>query len=128
MEERFLCICCQEIAFKPVTTTCFHNICLNCLQRSFRAGVYNCPHCRHELGKNLEMEPNEQLCKALNAIFPGYENGRWLFLLLIVRIDIVSIQCLKYIFISWSLKTDQAFFVYQHQITVAKTENFHFGW
>merc|ERR1712071_413770 len=67
---------CQESAFKPVTTTCFHNICLNCLQRSFRAGVYNCPHCRHELGKNLEMEPNEQLCKALNAIFPGYENGR----------------------------------------------------
>lgn len=77
VEERFLCICCQEIVFKPITTTCLHNICINCLQRSFRAGVYTCPHCRHELGKNLKMEPNEELCLALNAIFPGYENGRW---------------------------------------------------
>jgi len=76
VEESFLCICCQEIVFKPITTTCLHNICLNCLQRSFRAGVYNCPHCRHELGKNLKMESNEELCLALNAIFPGYENGR----------------------------------------------------
>ena len=27
VEELFGCICCQEIVFKPVTTTCSHNVC-----------------------------------------------------------------------------------------------------
>lgn len=76
VEERFLCICCQEVVCKPITTSCTHNICLACLQGSFRAKVFTCPSCRHELGKNMAMEPNEDLCRALNAIFPGYENGR----------------------------------------------------
>ena len=71
-----MCICCQEVVCKPITTTCLHNICLVCLQRSFRANVYTCPCCRHELGKNTKMEPNEELVQALNAIFPGYESGR----------------------------------------------------
>ena len=76
VEERFLCICCQDIVCKPITTVCTHNLCLTCLQRSFRAEVFTCPSCRHELGKNFLMEPNEELSNALNAIFPGYESGR----------------------------------------------------
>ena len=27
VEELFTCICCQDIVYKPVTTTCAHNIC-----------------------------------------------------------------------------------------------------
>lgn len=27
VEELFMCICCQEIVFKPVSTPCKHNIC-----------------------------------------------------------------------------------------------------
>lgn len=27
VEELFMCICCQEIVFNPVTTPCKHNIC-----------------------------------------------------------------------------------------------------
>merc|ERR1712050_644253 len=35
VEEIFCCIICQDIVFKPVTTPCSHNICLECLERSF---------------------------------------------------------------------------------------------
>lgn len=68
----------QDIVFKPVTTPCSHNICLPCLERSFSAGVFNCPSCRADLGKDyLTTKPlNNNLKKVLNAIFPGYEVGR----------------------------------------------------
>merc|ERR1712217_420152 len=78
VEEIFCCIICQDIVFKPVTTPCSHNICLECVERSFGAGAYNCPSCRAELGKDyLTTKPqNNNLKKVLNAIFPGYEVGR----------------------------------------------------
>jgi len=78
IEEVFCCIICQDIVFKPVTTPCSHNVCFSCLERSFSAGVFNCPSCRAELGKDyLTTKPyNEELKKLLNAIFPGYEAGR----------------------------------------------------
>jgi len=78
VEEIFCCIICQDIVFKPVTTPCSHNVCLPCLERSFSAGVFNCSSCRAELGKDyLTTKPlNNNLKNVLNAIFPGYENGR----------------------------------------------------
>ncbi|KAG8454501.1 hypothetical protein GDO86_000933 [Hymenochirus boettgeri] len=33
VEETFLCICCQEVVYEPVTTECHHNICKDCLDR-----------------------------------------------------------------------------------------------
>lgn len=30
VEEIFMCICCQEVAYLPVTTECKHNICKVC--------------------------------------------------------------------------------------------------
>ena len=67
----------QDIVYQPVTTPCSHNVCFPCLERSFSAGVFNCPSCRAELGKDyLTTKPkNEPLKKVLNAIFPGYEVG-----------------------------------------------------
>lgn len=76
VEEQFLCICCQELAFKPVTTTCKHNVCQPCLKRSFSAEVYSCPACRHDLGEKFSMAPNKNLQSVLVALFPGYEMGR----------------------------------------------------
>lgn len=76
VEETFLCICCQEVVFQPVTTECQHNVCKDCLDRSFRAEVYSCPACRYDLGKNYPMETNEALQGALNQLFPGYGSGR----------------------------------------------------
>lgn len=76
VQDQFMCICCQELVFNPVTTVCHHNICKACLKRSFSAQVYNCPSCRHELGKHFELTVNEILASALLHLFPGYEVGR----------------------------------------------------
>ncbi|MBN3319977.1 UHRF1 ligase, partial [Atractosteus spatula] len=76
VEEVFLCICCQEVVYQPVTTECQHNVCRECLQRSFKAEVYTCPACRHDLGKNYSMSINKPLQAILNQFFPGYSSGR----------------------------------------------------
>lgn len=74
--ESFVCICCQELVHKPVTTPCKHTTCKNCLQRSFAAEVYTCPSCRYELGEKFCMTVNETLAGILGKLFPGYESGR----------------------------------------------------
>ncbi|KAM3876053.1 E3 ubiquitin-protein ligase UHRF1 [Diretmus argenteus] len=76
VEEVFLCICCQEVVYQPITTECQHNVCRECLQRSFKAEVYTCPACRHDLGKNNSMTVNKSLQAILNQFFPGYSSGR----------------------------------------------------
>lgn len=76
VEEIFGCIICQDIVYKPVTTKCGHNVCLECIERSFQAEVYNCASCRADLGKDYDKKVNDKLKAALNAFFPGYEAGR----------------------------------------------------
>ncbi|XP_075683817.1 E3 ubiquitin-protein ligase UHRF1-like [Rhinoderma darwinii] len=76
VEETFLCICCQEVVYEPITTDCLHNICKTCLDRSFKASVYSCPACRHDLGKNYNIRVNKPLQTVLGQLFPGYERGR----------------------------------------------------
>ncbi|XP_020827105.1 E3 ubiquitin-protein ligase UHRF1 isoform X1 [Phascolarctos cinereus] len=76
VEETFLCICCQEVVFRPITTVCQHNVCKDCLDRSFRAEVYSCPACRYDLGKSYTMQVNQPLQTILSQLFPGYGNGR----------------------------------------------------
>uniref|UniRef100_A0A8C2WK65 E3 ubiquitin-protein ligase UHRF n=1 Tax=Cyclopterus lumpus TaxID=8103 RepID=A0A8C2WK65_CYCLU len=76
MEPLFMCVCCQELAFQPITTACSHNVCKTCLQRSFRAQVYTCPACRHDLGKDYAMAQNVTLQVLLDQFYPGYSKGR----------------------------------------------------
>ncbi|XP_006868973.1 PREDICTED: E3 ubiquitin-protein ligase UHRF1 [Chrysochloris asiatica] len=76
VEEMFQCICCQEVVFRPITTVCQHNVCKDCLDRSFRAQVFSCPACRYDLGRNYAMHVNQPLQTILNQLFPGYGNGR----------------------------------------------------
>ncbi|KAF3835243.1 hypothetical protein F7725_027801 [Dissostichus mawsoni] len=76
VEEVFLCICCQEVVFQPITTECQHNVCRECLQRSFKADVHTCPACRYDLGKNYCMNINKPLQDILIQFFPGYSSGR----------------------------------------------------
>ncbi|XP_047228432.1 E3 ubiquitin-protein ligase UHRF2-like [Girardinichthys multiradiatus] len=76
LEQIFMCVCCQELAFQPITTVCAHNVCKTCLQRSFRAAVYTCPACRHDLGKDYAMNQNKKLQILLDQFFPGYSKGR----------------------------------------------------
>ncbi|XP_067278852.1 E3 ubiquitin-protein ligase UHRF2-like isoform X2 [Pseudorasbora parva] len=76
VEQMFMCVCCQELSFQPVTTECSHNVCKTCLQRSFRAEVFTCPACRHDLGKDYAMTLNKTLQLLLDQFFPGYSKGR----------------------------------------------------
>ncbi|XP_053558538.1 E3 ubiquitin-protein ligase UHRF2 [Bombina bombina] len=76
VEQSFMCICCQELVYLPVTTACLHNVCKSCLQRSFRAEVFTCPACRYDLGKTYIMVPNKALQTLLDQFFPGYTKGR----------------------------------------------------
>uniref|UniRef100_A0A452REF3 E3 ubiquitin-protein ligase UHRF n=1 Tax=Ursus americanus TaxID=9643 RepID=A0A452REF3_URSAM len=76
LEQSFMCVCCQELVYQPVTTDCLHNVCKDCLQRSFKAQVFSCPACRHDLGQNYLMIPNEILQTLLDLFFPGYSKGR----------------------------------------------------
>uniref|UniRef100_A0A6I8SKN7 E3 ubiquitin-protein ligase UHRF n=1 Tax=Xenopus tropicalis TaxID=8364 RepID=A0A6I8SKN7_XENTR len=76
VEQSFMCVCCQELVYQPVTTACLHNVCKSCLQRSFRAEVYTCPACRYDLGKSYNMVPNKVLQTLLDQFFPGYSKGR----------------------------------------------------
>ncbi|XP_054008845.1 E3 ubiquitin-protein ligase UHRF1-like [Hylaeus anthracinus] len=76
VSERFICPCCLEVVFNPVTTPCAHNICHVCLKRSFSSGVHCCPSCRHLLDKNYKMEINQSLSSSLLLLYPGYGGGR----------------------------------------------------
>ncbi|XP_075798742.1 E3 ubiquitin-protein ligase UHRF1 isoform X2 [Microtus pennsylvanicus] len=76
VNEAFQCICCQELVFRPVTTVCLHNVCKDCLDRSFRAEVYSCPACRCDLDHSSPTRVNQPLQTILNQLFPGYGSGR----------------------------------------------------
>uniref|UniRef100_A0A8C5V5P9 E3 ubiquitin-protein ligase UHRF n=1 Tax=Microcebus murinus TaxID=30608 RepID=A0A8C5V5P9_MICMU len=76
VEEAFQCICCQELVFRPITTVCHHNVCKDCLDRSFRAQVFSCPACRCDLGRSYSMQVNQVLQAILAQLFPGYGSGR----------------------------------------------------
>eukprot|EP00795_Rhopilema_esculentum_P000042 gene42-9646_t len=74
VKDSFMCICCQEVVFAPVTTKCVHNTCKACLSRAFKAGLETCPVCRHDISKDLNI--NSELDAVLRMLFPGYEAGR----------------------------------------------------
>lgn len=76
VEEIFLCVCCQDVVCKPVTTDCNHNVCQVCLTRAFSLKMHNCPACRHTLGKDYPLKVNVTLSDILRTLFPGYENRR----------------------------------------------------
>uniref|UniRef100_A0A8D8VVT0 RING-type E3 ubiquitin transferase n=1 Tax=Cacopsylla melanoneura TaxID=428564 RepID=A0A8D8VVT0_9HEMI len=80
IQEKFLCIICQELVFKPVTLDCVHSFCHDCLKRAFKIdseSCNSCPYCRKEIDKSvLETQSNDSLQNILNVLFPGYNNGR----------------------------------------------------
>ncbi|KAK0099046.1 hypothetical protein PV326_008360 [Microctonus aethiopoides] len=75
--DRFTCVCCREIVWKPITMPCLHNICNYCLNRSLKADVHTCPVCRCPLKKSQSMSINESLSLVLEKLFPGYGAGRF---------------------------------------------------
>ncbi|NP_001229385.1 E3 ubiquitin-protein ligase UHRF1 [Apis mellifera] len=75
VSERFTCPCCLELVYNPVTIPCTHNICVNCLKRSFSSRVNCCPSCRHLLDKIIKWKLIN-FYHRLILLYPGYEGGR----------------------------------------------------
>uniref|UniRef100_A0A2K6LCE9 RING-type E3 ubiquitin transferase n=1 Tax=Rhinopithecus bieti TaxID=61621 RepID=A0A2K6LCE9_RHIBE len=75
LEHSFMCVCCQKLVYQPVTTECFHNVCKDCLQLSFKAQVFSCPAYWNDLGQNYIIIPHEILQTLLDLFFPGYSKG-----------------------------------------------------
>eukprot|EP00095_Tigriopus_kingsejongensis_P006810 maker-scaffold2587_size14210-snap-gene-0.5 protein:Tk06810 transcript:maker-scaffold2587_size14210-snap-gene-0.5-mRNA-1 annotation:"e3 ubiquitin-protein ligase uhrf1 isoform x3" len=75
VEENFRCLCCQELVYQPVTTSCHHNLCLACIKLAFKSDWTQCPSCRTDL-KDEKLVANKGLQAVLLYIFPGYDNGR----------------------------------------------------
>lgn len=80
LQEKFLCIICQELVHKPITLDCVHTFCRVCLKRAFNIesdACNSCPYCRKEIDKSvLETHSNDDLQSILSLLFPGYSNNR----------------------------------------------------
>lgn len=80
LQEKFLCIICQELVYKPITLECIHTFCHACLKRALNIesdACNSCPYCRKEIDKSvLTTHANDSLQSILSSLFPGYSNGR----------------------------------------------------
>lgn len=74
LKNKFECVCCQDLVYKPVTTTCKHNFCLSCFNSAKKAMGKVCPMCKTEYKEMPQV--NGFLEKVLLSLFPGYEVGR----------------------------------------------------
>jgi hypothetical protein len=73
-EQDFLCPICQDMVKHPVTTSCAHNICLPCTQRTLKFYGSCCPTCRSPLGDEFKVTVNKNLVKVLQRLIPSYSS------------------------------------------------------
>ncbi|XP_039599386.1 uncharacterized protein LOC120522595 [Polypterus senegalus] len=60
--DQYSCPVCLEVLKEPVTLTCGHNYCLDCINdywdKADKEGVYSCPQCRRTFNVRPEMNRN----------------------------------------------------------------------
>uniref|UniRef100_A0A3Q3CS45 RING-type domain-containing protein n=1 Tax=Haplochromis burtoni TaxID=8153 RepID=A0A3Q3CS45_HAPBU len=63
--ENICCSICLDFLKDPVTTTCGHSYCRNCIQTHFdeedRKGIHSCPQCRKTFTPRPVLEKNTML-------------------------------------------------------------------
>ncbi|XP_030597423.1 E3 ubiquitin-protein ligase TRIM21-like [Archocentrus centrarchus] len=58
-EDQFLCSICLDVFTDPVTTTCGHNFCKNCITQHWNVNVrYKCPMCNKVFKRRPELDIN----------------------------------------------------------------------
>ncbi|XP_034412758.1 E3 ubiquitin/ISG15 ligase TRIM25-like [Cyclopterus lumpus] len=55
LEKHLLCSICMDLFENPVTTTCGHSFCKECLDKTFRCDLDGCPLCKEYLRKTPEV-------------------------------------------------------------------------
>uniref|UniRef100_A0A3B1IRF0 Ring finger protein 135 n=1 Tax=Astyanax mexicanus TaxID=7994 RepID=A0A3B1IRF0_ASTMX len=83
------CSICFELFTDPVTLSCGHNYCLNCIQRYLSRGTRTCPQCRSKLPHTPNLKKNVALSNILDLQEAG---GREMWNQVVIRTD----QCNSY--------------------------------
>ncbi|KAM9359075.1 E3 ubiquitin-protein ligase TRIM21-like [Symphorus nematophorus] len=61
-EDQFLCSICLDVFTDPVTTSCGHNFCKNCITKHWNINVpYQCPSCKEVFNTRPQLKVNTLL-------------------------------------------------------------------
>lgn len=80
LEAELKCAICLSIYTDPVTLSCGHNFCRDCIQNAFRRqaqnpGVYSCPQCRAAFGGRPALQKNTALSNIVEVHLPRVQEG-----------------------------------------------------
>ncbi|XP_010127306.1 PREDICTED: E3 ubiquitin/ISG15 ligase TRIM25-like, partial [Chlamydotis macqueenii] len=81
LEDELSCPICLCLYRNPVSLSCGHNFCKQCIQKTLGAqqqskAPYSCPMCKLQLGPILELQKNFQLCSIVEAFLATTSKGQ----------------------------------------------------
>ncbi|XP_075020283.1 E3 ubiquitin/ISG15 ligase TRIM25-like isoform X2 [Calonectris borealis] len=80
LEDELSCPICLHLYRNPVSLSCGHSFCKQCIQKALGAqqqskALYSCPMCKLQLGPILELQKNFQLCSIVEAFLATTSKG-----------------------------------------------------
>ncbi|KAM6379950.1 E3 ubiquitin/ISG15 ligase TRIM25-like isoform 2-T3 [Pluvialis apricaria] len=81
LEDELSCPICLCLYKNPVSLSCGHSFCKQCIQKALGAqqqskAPYSCPMCKLQLGPILELQKNFQLCSIVEAFLATSSKGQ----------------------------------------------------
>ncbi|XP_062443686.1 E3 ubiquitin/ISG15 ligase TRIM25-like [Rhea pennata] len=81
LEDELSCPICLCLYTNPVSLSCGHSFCKQCIQKALSAqqqskASYSCPMCKIQLGPILELQKNFQLCSIVKAFLATTSKGK----------------------------------------------------